>query len=477
MSVFLNTLAEWQKTAPQNIPDWLARFRASSWQKVESAGLPSTRHESWRFTSLRPLAGLAPIATENAPWEFIDDFNGNQLHQILDPRGLNLVLVDGVFAAELSGTGPDVRNTDNLNAVVIEDLAAIIRGRDDHAARMQTSVRSILDDVVSNRQKLPVPLAAVAPQESTPRNLTNAFLTHGILIQIAPDADVTTPIRIIHVRSGKANTDFSHSLVSIGKNSKASLTEVFIDLTRIDLNSIDVNHKKQATAPGGNECSSAHFRQTVITMAAASTLDHKRISAIPKGIVLGATDATVPENAVYNSLAINLPTRISRHDLTAMITGSGASVTLNGLSACLGEDVLDTHSAIDHRVPDTTSHQLYKSVLKDKSRSVFSGRIFVRKDAQRTAAFQQSRNLLISPDAEVDTKPQLEIEADDVKCSHGATVAQLNPAELFYLRSRGIPKETAEAMLCDAFAAEIWRGTQDTWFESLCARLLEETFQ
>ncbi len=168
-----------------------------------------------------------------------------------------------------------------------------------------------------------------------------------------------------------------------------------------------------------------------------------------------STEVTLGRGSVYNSTNINLGGAISRHDIDLKFTAEGGEAWVDGLYMLSGEQHADTHSIIDHLVPNCTSHQNYKGVLNDHSRGVFNGKVFVRENASGTDAKQSNKNLLLSNDARVDTKPQLEIFNDDVKCAHGATVGQLEEEELFYLLTRGLPEPLARNLLTYGFAEEI----------------------
>jgi Fe-S cluster assembly protein SufD len=157
----------------------------------------------------------------------------------------------------------------------------------------------------------------------------------------------------------------------------------------------------------------------------------------------------------YNSYTISIGALLFRNDPIALVDAENAHATLDGLVMISGEQISDTHSTLDHLKPNCTSHQLHKVIVHDKAKSVFNGKIFVRKDSQLIDAFQENRNLLLSPDATVFTKPQLEIFADDVKCSHGATIGQLSEEELFYLMSRGLSQEESTQLLTYGFALEV----------------------
>jgi Fe-S cluster assembly protein SufD len=187
-----------------------------------------------------------------------------------------------------------------------------------------------------------------------------------------------------------------------------------------------------------------------------ANLTHYRVQKeSPEAFHYGVTEVSVGRGGVYNSTSINLGAALSRHDIELKFTAEGGEAWVDGLYMLNGSQHSDTHSVIDHTVPNCTSHQNYKGVLNDKSRAVFNGKVFVRENAHGTDAQQSNKNLLLSNDARVDTKPQLEIFNDDVKCAHGATVGQLEEEELFYLLTRGLPENLARNLLTYGFAEEI----------------------
>ena len=187
-----------------------------------------------------------------------------------------------------------------------------------------------------------------------------------------------------------------------------------------------------------------------------ANLTHYRVQKdAPVAFHYGVTEVTVGRGSSYNSTNINLGGALSRHDIEVKFTAEGGEAWVDGLYMLNGTQHHDTHSIIDHQVPNCLSHQTYKGVLNEKSRAVFNGKVFVRENASGTDAQQQNKNLLLSNDARVDTKPQLEIFNDDVKCSHGATVGQLEEEELFYLLTRGLPETLARNLLTYGFAEEV----------------------
>lgn len=195
---------------------------------------------------------------------------------------------------------------------------------------------------------------------------------------------------------------------------------------------------------------------TRVIVGENANITHYRVQRdAPTSINVGMTEATLGAGSIYDSTNINLGGRLSRHDIDVKFTAEGGEAWVDGLYMLKGSQHSDTHSIIDHTVPNCKSHQNYKGVLNDNSRGVFNGKVFVRENAHGTDAQQSNKNLLLSNDARVDTKPQLEIFNDDVKCAHGATVGQLEEEELFYLLTRGLPEVLAKNLLTYGFAEEI----------------------
>jgi Fe-S cluster assembly protein SufD len=182
----------------------------------------------------------------------------------------------------------------------------------------------------------------------------------------------------------------------------------------------------------------------------------------------------VDRGANFTSHAVTLGGRIARNDISAHLAGEGAECTLDGLYVAEGDALVDTHTTIDHAMPHCPSHELYKGILAGKARAVFNGKIIVRQDAQKTNAKQTNKALLLSDDAQVNTKPQLEIFADDVKCTHGAAIGQLDEDALFYMQARGISLDDARNLMIHAFAGEVLDGVKEEVVRERAMRLLEE---
>ncbi len=252
------------------------------------------------------------------------------------------------------------------------------------------------------------------------------------VVRIPKDTAIDEPITFTF-RGNKGTASFPHTLVIAEAGSKATLVGVY-------------------------ESDAKSFTNTAVQIVVEdnANLTHYRVQKeSPAAFHYGVTEVSLGKGSVYNSTNINLGSAISRHDIELKFTAEGGEAFVDGLYMLGGEQHSDTHSIIDHAVPNCTSHQNYKGVLNDRSRAVFNGKVFVRENARGTDAQQQNKNLLLSNEARVDTKPQLEIFNDDVKCSHGATVGQLEEEELFYLLTRGLPENLARNLLTYGFAEEV----------------------
>ena len=232
----------------------------------------------------------------------------------------------------------------------------------------------------------------------------------------------------------------SHPLTFIiraGENSQATIVEMYV----------------------GTGGTASYFTNAVTDISRRSehaVLDHVKITQeLPGAYHVATTDIDLARGANFMSHNVTLGGQIVRNDFNAGLRGEGIECTLNGVYFAKDRQVVDNHTSIDHALPHCNSHELYKGILDGRARGVFNGKIFVREDAQKTDAKQTNQTLLLSNDATINTKPQLEIYADDVRCTHGATIGQLNQDALFYLRSRGIGKDEARAMLTFAFANDV----------------------
>jgi Fe-S cluster assembly protein SufD len=289
--------------------------------------------------------------------------------------------------------------------------------------------------------------------------LNQAFFEDGVVLDVSPGATPDQPIYIVHQWTDGSAQLMSNPRVVVraGANSRCVVIEHFV-------------------GANAGEC----FTNAVcdIDVAAGASVEHYRIQQESlRSFHIGHVNVRLQQNSRYASHDIALGASLARVNLSTTLQGAGAHVALNGLIAPLGTQHLDAHTTIDHAVPHTTSDENYRGIAGGRGRGVFNGKVIVRPDAQQTDARQSSRNLLLNAGAEIDTKPELEIYANDVKCSHGATTGQLDAAALFYLRSRGLDEATARALLIRAFAESIVTSLGPPALRNHLEQLLDERYK
>ena len=394
-----------------DLPSWAARLSEDAFETFEREGFPTTDHEDWKYTNVSALA-RATFVPAQADGEFVD---AEALGERLFPESAQTtaVFVNGHFRPELSslaGLPEGVVVADISNALV--DHESLLR---EHLAR---AADSSLNSFTA---------------------LNTAFLGAGVLIHLPAGAEVPAPLHLLFAASqpaaGAQLLVSPRVLVVAEAGSSATIVE--------DYESAD---------------GSAHLTNAVVEVFVkerARVAHYKRQAEGPQAFHVAATHAELGAGGAYDLTTITQGARLSRHNIEVSLDNEGAECRVDGLYIVGDAQHADTHSTIDHVAPRCASHQLYKGILDGDGRAVFNGRVFVRRDAQQTDARQTNRNLLLSGDARVDTKPQLEIFADDVKCSHGATVGQLEEEELFYLLSRGLHPELARNLLTYGFAEEL----------------------
>ena len=380
-----------------------ARRRAAM-ARLQSLGLPTAHFESWRHSNPAALtrACFDPVAS--------GDLTAADIEPFLVPgvTGPVLVFADGHYRAELStvGTLP--------TGVQVLSLA-------DDAARPVVDTHLAAHSLDSGDG-----FAA----------LGTAFVRDGAVIVVDADTSFTEPVQILHANTGQTGLTAPRVLVLAGSNSRVSVVETFAGI-----------------APGKGALTAAVAE---IVVGAGATVEHVRIHLHgADSLHAGTMHVTEDEGARFTAHTFCLAGRFIREDVHTVLRSENIESTLNGLSLPLGDDHVDHYTTIEHTAPDCSSHELYKGVVGGQAHSVFRGKIHVHQAAQRTDAFQSNQNLLMSDDAEIVSKPQLEIYADDVKCSHGSTTGQLDPAALFYLRTRGVGLPEARRVLTRAFAGEL----------------------
>ena len=396
-----------QETA---FPAALASLRDDAFSCFNRLGFPTTRLEEWRFTNVAPIAQTAFVAPPADAGDLRTDLAALHLPQL---GGSELVFVNGTFAPELS-------TTEGLPAGVrTRSLAAALADDDDAGT------------VASHLGRL----ARVESQAFTALN--TAFLRDGAVVDVASGVVVESPIHLLFVTRSGADPVLSQPrvLVLTGANSQVRVVE---------------------SHAGDGEMAYLSNTVTEISVADHAVVDHYIVvREAESAFHVGSLHATLGRASNFSSHTITLGGAIVRNEASVVLAGEGGECTLNGLYLASGRQLVDNQTTIDHAQPHCDSHELYKGILDGRSRAVFNGKIIVRLDAQKTDAKQSNKALLLSENAQITTKPQLEIFADDVKCTHGATVGQLDTDALFYLRSRGLSWEQARRLLTHAFAADL----------------------
>jgi len=406
-------LEEFQATtgpATAEAPEWLESIRRSAMDRFGRTGFPSARDEEWRFTPIAPIAqgtwrpaagtGVAVGQRELAPFVF-----GHA-------DWTTLVFVNGVYADSLSSAG---RRPAGVRAI---GLAEAIR----------------TDGALLERH-----LSRHAPIEGSPFTALNtAMLREGGVVQVGAGVDLAEPIHLLFVSTAEAAGTVAHprNLIVIERGARASIVESYVTL-----------------APGESYWTNP---VTEVAVAEGAWVEHTRIQReSERAYHVGLTHVDQQRDSHYRSFSLAMGAAMSRHNLHVRLNDENIETLMYGLYVTRGDQVADTHTAIYHDQPNCRSWEVYKGILDGRSRGVFNGKVLVRPEAQKTDAKQTNRNLLLSDLARVDTKPQLEIFADDVKCTHGATVGRLDDLARFYARSRGLPAAAADRLLTYAFAAEV----------------------
>ncbi|MEG4808251.1 Fe-S cluster assembly protein SufD [Microcoleus sp. F8-D3] len=385
----------------------LQDLRDAATEYVLASSFPTVRDEEWRFTDLSPVLQIPfHIPLSNQSKVKLADIIMPVKNR--DDLPLRLVFVNGFYAPDLSTVLPNDFYAGNLSNVPEK-----YQGR-------------IADVLSKHRQQTEVFTA-----------LNTAGLADSAVVFVPANMSIDLPIHLLFLTAPGASPTMCqpHCSVIAEPGSKVTLVEDYATIGNV-----------------------AAFTNAVtdVVVGENAAVNHVRLQREGGEVVhIGKSAIEQSRNSRYTCHAISLGGKISRHNLEVFQRGEATETTLNGLTVAFGEQLSDTHSLIDFNYPHGTSRQLHKCIIGNKARAVFNGKVFVRKAAQLTDAGQLSRNLLLSPRARVDTKPQLEIVADNVKCSHGATVSQLEDDELFYLQSRGLDLERSRYLLIDAFAAEI----------------------
>ena len=397
--------AEYRRSLEQGDaqPRWVGQARESAMTQFERLGFPTTRLEQWRFTSVAPIAertfALAKDGVAGA----------QQQTQALSAPIAQAVCVNGKFVPRLS-----------------------------HLDALPKGVQLLgLEAAIASHPALIEPyLAKLSLTETNSfTSLNTAFLRDGVVLIIPARTVVEQPIEITFASASEGNGSVSHPrlLIVAGEASQATVFERYVGTGASLTNAV-----------------------AEIWLGPHAVVDHYKLQEEPPDAFhIASLFLHCDRSGTFSSHSLTFGGRIARNDVVATLAGEGIDCTLNGLYVGQGAQLIDNHTTIDHAMPHCGSHEIYKGILGDQARAVFNGKIIVRPDAQKTDAKQTNKALLLSDDANINSKPELEIFANDVKCTHGAAIGQLDDAAMFYLRSRGLGVAESRAMLVHAFAGDI----------------------
>jgi Fe-S cluster assembly protein SufD len=405
---YLETFERFETQAKQ--PAWVFPLRKAGIARFAEMGFPTLQQEDWRFTNVAPIAKLPfkPVFQAGRDGLTQETIAGFTFGKLATTR---LVFVDGHYAAELSSPGqlPEGAVVSSLAAALAADSALV----EEHLAHYALGEDN--------------PFAA----------LNAAFFRDGGFVYVPAGKRLEAPVHLLFVSTASETGAAVHprNLILAGKGSEVTLLE---------------SHVNVGEAPCVTNAA------TELVLAEGAMVEHAKFQDENRNAFhIAAVHAHLGRSCRLISHSIATGARLSRNNIRAALAGEGVECILNGLYLTRGDQLADHHMVVEHAQPHCSSHEYYNGILDGRSKGVFHGRILVRPAAQKTDAKQTNKNLLLSEDATVDTKPQLEIYADDVKCTHGATVGQLNEEAVYYLRTRGLGAETARRMLIHAFAGEI----------------------
>ena len=406
---YLNEHALLKESLPGHNLSWLTQSREQALNHFSELGFPHHRLEDWKYTSVRPI--------EKRQFKLVQEVD-----HTIDAASLNsylcqdmachlMVFVDGRFSAPLSNLGqlPEGVKVKDLTTALNEDTDII-----------KTHLGSAAD---------------VSRNGFSAMNM--AFMSDGVFIELAKNTQVELPIHLMFLASGQQEeiTSQARILVLAGEGSQAKIIESYNALQ----NSVYFNNVT-----------------TEVKLSANANIEHYKVQQeSSKAFHVATLQVDQQRDTTFTSHSVSFGAQLARNDINAWMGDEGASCNLYGLYVTDGRQHCDYHTRIDHAKPHCSSNEYFKGILDGHSRAVFNGQVHVHPDAQQSDAQQSNKNLLLSKDAEVDTKPQLEIYADDVKAAHGATVGQLDENMMFYLRSRGIDYNAAHALLVYGFAHSI----------------------
>ena len=423
VAVYEKAFSDLEPRLKQAGPAWLHELRRSGIDRFRATGFPTLRDEAWRFTRTRPIAEVdfAPAGAGRTPAD------ASILARTFDDNGcLRVVLVNGRVAR-------------------------------DHGAKLPKGVRvmSLAEAVQKDPERVRTLLnSEIQIDDERFAALNTAFLADGVYVDIADGAVLEKPIHVVHVAEAGDTPMMLHPriLVRMGRNAEAEIVESYIGEGQYFTNVVS----------------------EIVCDENASLRHWKVQKESPRAFHIALQHATLAASARYSTLSVSMGAALVRSDVHAILNGEGIDARVDGLYLAGGRQHVDNHTFIRHAKPHCHSFELYKGILDGHARGVFNGRIYVDPDAQKTDAKQENNCMLLSDDARINSNPQLEIFADDVKCTHGAAIGKTDDDALFYLRSRGIPGPEARDIMVYAFASELFERID---VEPLKVRLEAELFE
>jgi Fe-S cluster assembly protein SufD len=435
---FIRQFTEHRDALSRICPSWMSPLREKGAERFREEGFPGPTVEAWRFTSLkrlgkteflyRPLVRAEEASAPGAPGrpDLLRDVS------LVGETGTRLAFVNGGFSKDLSAGMP------GLDGLILRDLAGSCEGEEN---RIQAHLGQHLD---LQRHRFAA--------------LNTAFLAQGAFVRVARGVALQEPIHLLFSSfpGGEPRVSHPRVLVLAEEGSQVTILEEYV-----------------------GDAEAAYFTNAVteILVGPNASVTHVKLGREGKGgSHIGLVSAVLDRDGRFASHCISMGGRLARTDIDVVLREEGSECTLNGLYLVADRQHVDHHTLVDHASPHTRSGELYKGVLDDKATAVFNGRVVIRPRAQKVEAGQSNNNLLLSKEALVNTNPELEIFADDVKAQHGATVGQLNEDHLFYLRSRGLAEEEARQLLIFAFAGEMIDRVPHDGVRERLASMLNERF-
>ena len=395
-----------------NTSNAVGTHRKEAFEAFSKEGFPTTKDEEWKYTSLRSI--LKEEYGIEAPTAPTIQLEAKTPYFVEGLDSYRLVFVDGIFQEELSNTSDEF--TFKLISEAFEDA----------------NYTELFANKFNSLAKGQTPLT----------NLNTAFSNEGVLIEVAKSKVVSKPIELVYFASGESNALLlqPRNFFIVGDNAQVKIIERHQSIAEVATFTNTVTE----TFVGQNGIFDLYKIQNDKTDAS----------------IVDATFVAQERDSVASVYTFSFGGKITRNNLTFTQNGSGCESNLNGITIIEGEQLVDNHTLVEHKSPDCTSNETYKGIYDEKSTGVFNGKVIVDQIAQRINAYQQNDSILVSDDATINSKPQLEIFADDVKCSHGCTIGQLDKDSLFYMMQRGIPKREAEALLMYAFTNDALDGVK-----------------